>query len=162
MAMKVKAFLLSIMMAGVCSAQTLTLIQKTELLDLFKSGNQTVVINFWATWCKPCMEEMPMFVEAATANDSAAFVFVSFDFTSDTNRVKRAIKASSIPGKHYLLNETDMDAIINAVDSAWSGALPATWRVAANGRQAHLKEFESAVELKQFIESGVLLRNEEE
>lgn len=109
-------------------AQTPEIIQKDKLVSVFHPDSGMYVINAWATWCKPCIMEMPHFRTADSMyGGKVHFVFVSYDFAEDSGRVAAAIRRYQIPGRHYLINETDMNVLINAVDSGWSGALPATW-----------------------------------
>lgn len=117
-------FALIIQMAG---AQSPEIIKKDKLLSIFRPDSGMWVVNSWATWCKPCIMEMPVFGKADSVYPNLNFVFVSYDFAEDSSRVSAFIKKHRIPGSHYLIDETDMNALINAVDSGWSGSLPATW-----------------------------------
>lgn len=99
------------------------------MVKLFQPDSGMYVINTWATWCKPCLQEMPHFrsADSAYASKNIVFIFISFDMIEDSARVAKTIANQHIPGMHYLIDETDMNELINAVDSGWSGTLPATW-----------------------------------
>jgi len=130
--MKSKALLLFVVLFfGKLSAQSLHVIKQAQLEALFKPDSGLFVINTWATWCKPCMEELPLLLKADSMrkNDSIHFVFVSFDMAEDSSRVAQTIARKKMPGSHYLIDETDWNRLINAIDSNWSGTLPATWFV---------------------------------
>jgi len=88
-----------------------------------------LVINFWATWCRPCLEELPYF-EALRENPSFSqveVILVSLDFVSDLEtRVFNFIEKRKIESTVLLLDNTDYNSWIDKVDPSWSGAIPAT------------------------------------
>jgi thiol-disulfide isomerase/thioredoxin len=101
-----------------------------DLERLIGSGSDTVlVVNFWATWCSPCVEELPHF-EQAQAKYAAAnvrVVLVSLDFKSQLDsKVLPFIKKHNIRSRVVLLDEPDGNSYIDRVDPSWSGAIPAT------------------------------------
>ena len=144
-------------------AQNLQQVDKDSLLSLFKAKDKPRIINFWATWCKPCVEEMPYFHRAdSLLNQNGTkleFVFVSFDRMRDTARVKQKIESAGIPGKHYIVSSQDAGLLIDAVDTAWGGSLPATWFVFEQLKFAHLDAFEQFDDLMRFIDA---ILNQEE
>lgn len=94
-----------------------------------KEDGSIYVINFWATWCKPCVKELPAF-EKLNENykeQGIKVVLVSLDFPEK-------IKTGVVPfiEKHQLLSEVvllddpDANTWIPKVSEAWSGAIPAT------------------------------------
>lgn len=96
---------------------------------LHKNNDTTYVINFWATWCKPCVEEMPHFLEVASEmkDEKVKFVFVSLDFpTQKESRLLPFIEKFEIREQVILLNDPNSNEWINKVDAGWSGAIPAT------------------------------------
>lgn len=127
------------------NAQELKIIHQAELVKLVSADSGKVIVNFWATWCKPCVQEMPAFVKADSqfSNSGLSFVFVSFDFVEDSTRVKKFIANKKLPGFHYLIDETDMNRLINAVDSSWSGGLPATWFLNNKRKWSYYSHFEN-------------------
>jgi thiol-disulfide isomerase/thioredoxin len=138
------------------NAQGLKILAENELSAVFKSSSKPVIINFWATWCVPCVEEMPLFVKADSVySGKVDFVFVSFDMKKDSNRVKQKIADLRIPGNQYLVKVNDMDALINGIDSLWGGALPVTWRAFNGKRMAHYESFEQFEDLIGFIDDNI-------
>ena len=112
------------------------------------------VINFWATWCKPCIEELPYF--ESLGNDPALsevdVYLISLDFVSDLDsRVMPFLDIKDIRSTVMLLDNTDYNSWINKVDPEWTGAIPATLMV--NGATGERIFFE-----KQF-EEGELQQN---
>lgn len=104
---------------------------KFEQLDelIKKKDGGVKVINFWATWCKPCIEELGYFEEVNSqyAARGVDVILVSFDFVEDVNgKVKKFIDRRHIKSQVLLLDETDYNAFIDKVSPEWSGAIPAT------------------------------------
>ncbi len=140
-------------------AQKVSIVDDAGLLTRFNTGEKPRIINFWATWCKPCMEEMPHFVKADSLyGDKIDFVFVAFDRVRDTARVAQKIKEYNIPGEHLLIKTADMGNLINAVDSTWGGALPVTWYASGQYRGSKQDSFEQFGDLKRFIETFLNLK----
>ena len=137
-------------------SQSLQIIGEQELQTIFKQESKTRIVNFWATWCKPCVEEMPFFVKAdSLLGEEVEFVFVSFDMLKDTGRVSRKITELKMPGTQYLVKVKDMDALINGVDSLWGGALPVTWRMNKGLRIGKYESFEQFDDLRGFIDDNL-------
>jgi len=121
---------------------------------LHMSPEMPMVINFWATWCKPCVQELPYF-EEVNKNYSASgvkVILVSLDFKRELdNRVKPFVQKNNITSEVLLLNEPDYNSWINHVDSSWSGAIPATVIISKNKKDFFEKEFSSYAELENII-----------
>ncbi len=90
-------------------------------------GSPAVVVNFWATWCEPCLEEFPGFVSVARAYASkeVKVLFVSMDFPDEQEPVLAFLREAGASLPSYLRRGKDHDFIMT-VHSSWSGALPAT------------------------------------
>lgn len=110
------------------------------------------IINFWATWCKPCIEEMPYFESVAEAyKDQVELHFISLDFVEDLENVKMLIKKKNIAGNTSLLNETKYDDFMPKIDKSWTGAIPATLFVDKNGNEYFYEKSFSEKELSDVI-----------
>lgn len=96
---------------------------------LEKNDGKTYVINFWATWCGPCVKELPYF-EDITKNyqdKNVEVLLVSLDFPKDVdNKLIPFLSKKNIQSKVVLLDDANENFWINAIDSTWSGAIPAT------------------------------------
>ena len=111
---------------------------------LHKQNDTTYVINFWATWCKPCVKELPYFEKLYSnyKNDKVEVVLVSLDMESQIeSKLKPFIKKNELKSRVILLDDPDANAWISKVDSAWSGAIPATLIYKSQKRKFYEQSF---------------------
>ncbi len=110
--------------------QEIETINFDQLKPRLSVSNDTVyLINFWATWCKPCTDEMPELVKLADELKDKNFklLLVSLDLPSQVEaRVKPFVKKLNINSEVVLLDDPDSNRWINAVNPTWSGGIPAT------------------------------------
>jgi thiol-disulfide isomerase/thioredoxin len=110
------------------SAQNVEIIKFADLDKLMQKNDGIYVLNFWASWCSPCVAEMPDF--ETLANDfrlnNVKVVFISLDFKRDFENVKKFVSDKKITSQVYLLDEPDYDSWIDKVNQKWSGTIPAT------------------------------------
>ncbi len=124
---------------------------------LDKKDDKTYVINFWATWCAPCIKELPYFEElnANYSEENVEVVLISLDFPNKyESKLKPYIKEKQLKSKVVALNDVDSNAWIPKVDENWSGAIPATIIYNKDKRQFYERSFdynELENELKQFL-----------
>ena len=96
---------------------------------LARPTDTTYVVNFWATWCGPCVQELPDFerVRAAHAGEKVKFVLVSLDYLSQLDKkVKPFVQRRGLQAEVLLLDETDPNTWLQQVDKHWSGSIPFT------------------------------------
>ena len=96
---------------------------------LYKQDDKTYVVNFWATWCIPCVKEMPYFekLNKEYKKENVEVILVSLDFPNQyETKLKPFIEKNNIESKVIALNDTDMDSWIPQVSENWSGSIPAT------------------------------------
>ena len=111
------------------------------------------IINFWATWCKPCVKELPQFVALAANHPEIEISLVSLDFVENLgNKVLPFLDKKEIDLRVLLMDEMDYNLWIDLVDPSWSGAIPATLIIEPKtGRRIFLeKEFENDELEKEF------------
>ena len=103
-------------------------------LEQFK-GKNYVLLDFWATWCKPCVEELPHFEALANSLKGKKFkmYLVTTDMRKDiATRVTDFIKSKGLTQQVIFINEVNADKWINKVSEEWTGAIPATWFLKGN------------------------------
>lgn len=105
-----------------------------------RTDGRATLVNVWATWCAPCRQEFPALLSAARASGKdLRLVLISADFDDQLPAVKRFLAEQGVTDTTYLKTGADME-FINALDSRWSGALPATFAYDAGGRQTSFWE----------------------
>jgi len=108
-----------------------------DLIDSLRgsSASRVVLVNVWATWCAPCLEEMPGLVRlhGEFTDDELEVIMVSTDDTDDIDSlVAPALAKAGVAFPTYILAPGMEDAFIRSLHPDWSGALPATF-VTARG-----------------------------
>jgi thiol-disulfide isomerase/thioredoxin len=100
---------------------------------------RVLLVNFWATWCEPCREELPYLAAAAKQFKSkdVAVVLVSLDSPKTGPReVPKFLASQKIPFVCWLLKARDPQPFIDLVDRQWDGTLPHTVVYDRKGRVA--------------------------
>jgi thiol-disulfide isomerase/thioredoxin len=127
--MRALSVILFIVISLSTTAQDIPVIKFPELQKMMQdTKGKTIVFNFWATWCRPCIVEMPHFEEANKnfKDQNVEVILVSLDFVENMERVKKFVTNRQIKSKVVLLDEVDYNSWIDRVDPSWSGAIPAT------------------------------------
>src|SRR6185369_10613606 len=109
--------------------------QGTELVKLERlqqliqgEKEQIQVINFWATWCAPCLKELPLFEKLNGDRKDIHVRLVSMDMDLDPNpeKVRKFVTRKKIQSEVLILDERDPNSWIDKLEKSWSGAIPAT------------------------------------
>jgi thiol-disulfide isomerase/thioredoxin len=118
-------FLVAASIAG--KAQT-TIIKIEDLEKLINNKTEKIqIINFWATWCGPCVKELPLFENFhAQKSEQTTVTLISLDYADNVKKVNAFIARKKLTAKVLLLDETDANAWIDKVETSWGGAIPAT------------------------------------
>lgn len=129
--------------------------QLEPLLNM--KDDKVYVINFWATWCKPCVEELPAFekLNANYKDKNVEVILVSLDFPKQIEkRLKPYIKRKNLQSQVVLLDDVNEDVWIQKINENWSGAIPATLIYNKNKREFYEQSFNYQTletELKTFL-----------
>jgi len=111
-------------------SQSVRMVKWTQVEQvLSQQSDTTYVLNFWATWCKPCVAELPHFeqIQKKYAKKKVRVVMISMDFARElNNRVIPFVQKNKLENRIWVLNEPDANAWIDKISPKWSGAIPAT------------------------------------
>lgn len=108
---------------------------------LFQESDRVQVVNFWATWCAPCIKELPYF-EELNQRDDVEVLLVSLDFPKHKQkRLLPFVEKQKLRSKVVHLDDADENFWINQISTKWSGALPATLIYNNNRRGFYEKSF---------------------
>jgi thiol-disulfide isomerase/thioredoxin len=127
--MKALSSTILILFALVANGQKADQIKLKDLqLLLTTPSEQIQVINFWATWCAPCVKEIPLFEKLNEENNEVKVTLVSMDYDLDPNpeKVYRFMNRKNLKSTVLILAERNPNDWIDKIDKNWSGALPAT------------------------------------
>ena len=126
--MKKLVLLFVILFAQETFAQTARIIKFDELEKIIHTkSDQVQVINFWATWCGPCVKELPIFENlSAEKRANLNITLINLDFADKLDKVNSFISRKNMKSTVLLLDEIDYDSWIDKVDESWGGAIPAT------------------------------------
>ena len=108
-----------------------------EKLVQERSG-KILLVNVWATWCVPCVQEFPDLVRLANEyqGSNVEIVGISADFPDEIeSKIVPFLKRQKAGFKNYVRNFSSDEAFINQVNPEWSGALPATIIYGSDGEQ---------------------------
>ncbi len=128
--MRTSILVLLLFTAITSPSQNVGIIKITELEKrIHTNSDTTYIINFWATWCVPCVKELPDFdsINEAYINKKVKVILVSLDFKEDfLTKLLPFIKTKKIKSEVLLLDESNANYFIPKVSNSWSGAIPAT------------------------------------
>ncbi|MDP2187170.1 MAG: TlpA disulfide reductase family protein [Sphingobacteriaceae bacterium] len=123
-------FLLLLLSTSVLQAQNIPIIKQADLYALLAKRDDTLrVVNFWATWCGPCVQELPHFEKLQRNHHDKPLkvILVSLDFPSQLQkRVVPFVKKRKLTATVLLLDGGDPNQWIDRVEPRWSGSIPAT------------------------------------
>lgn len=110
-------------------AQDIKKVKITDVEAYIKNSEHPLVVSFWATWCSPCVEEIPWLQDGVEKHrkDSVELVLVSLDFANYfPNKIKSFVKEKKFNATFFWLDETNADYFCPRIDARWDGAIPVT------------------------------------
>lgn len=127
----------------------------SDIAPLFQQDNDTTyVVNFWATWCKPCVAELPYFQQLAAdhENDPVRLILISLDFPMQVeSRLVPFVQERELEQEVVVLLDGKYNDWIDLVSTEWTGAIPAT--LFYKGTQRHFlgTSVHSTAELEEIL-----------
>jgi thiol-disulfide isomerase/thioredoxin len=144
--------LFCILSAATVFSQDIKRVKIEDVVKMIDTSTSPLVINFWASWCKPCIHEIPWFEKtvAAYQEKGVKLVLVSLDFSEDfqNKALHKFVKKTGYTSDVVWLDETNADKFCPPIDSAWGGAIPATLMV--NNKKGYRQFFEFQVKEERF------------
>ena len=123
-------------------SQKIEVYKINHLLNRIQNNSDTTyIVNFWATWCKPCVAELPDFekIDSIYKTEKIKVLLVSLDFKEDLNsKLKPFIVKRKFTSECIILDEANGNDFINKFSELWSGAIPATL---ITNQNKQIKEF---------------------
>ncbi len=143
--MSCKIFILGLLLslsglAVSAQSKTVKTITYDQLQKRLSNLDTVYVVNFWATWCGPCVAELPNFdkLQQTYKGQPLKVLLLSMDFKSKLNVVTAFAKSHKIASEVYLADKPSEQVFIDQIDKKWSGALPGTMIV---NTKKHIRQF---------------------
>lgn len=142
-------------------AQTITPYKAEELMQRVSNEDTLYVVNFWATWCAPCVQELPEFaaLEEKYKSLPVKILLVSLDFKETVPKIPLFIKRKKLTPEVAWLNETNANKFIPKIDDRWQGSIPATLLISV--RHSYKSFFEgviTATQLSLLIDKQLMMQ----
>jgi thiol-disulfide isomerase/thioredoxin len=133
-AMKKVFFMFSVLLFSLAAAaQQIPAYSADDVIHHTSSKDTVYIINFWATWCVPCVQELPEFnaLQQRYAGRPVKILLVSLDFKEDVPaKLNVFLKRKKITPQVAWLSDTDPNVFIPKIENSWGGSIPATIVVA--------------------------------
>lgn len=122
---KIIFFLLPLFLFNSCGKIDLFPATSLDIINEIKNykGEKVVLLNIWALWCVPCVEEFPMIVELGRKNKDLEVIFVSADFEDEFEQVKKFLIRAGVEPYSFIKKQKD-EAFIEGINPSWTGSLP--------------------------------------
>ncbi len=131
-----------------------------EIKALYTANSDTAyMVNFWATWCKPCVAELPYFnkVSKELKGTKIKFIFVCLDFINTIdNKVKPFLVKTPLEGYVVVLGDQNVNVWGSEVDTKWDGAIPVSMLITKNKKATRLGSFADDNDLRKFIHLNLI------
>ena len=121
---------------------SLDTIDERGVKELAKNDTQNLrLINVWATWCGPCVEELPELITINRMYRKRRFemITISLDGVGNKDQALRFLKEKHVSATNYIFDSDDRDKLAEALDRKWPGPVPYTLLIAPGGKVIYRK-----------------------
>ncbi len=121
--------LFCLLLSNPSHAQNIPAWSADDIIKNCQSKDTVYIINFWATWCAPCVAELPEFnaLKRRYAQQAVKVVLVSLDFKEDyPAKLARFLERKKMTPQVVWLSDTDPNVFIPKIEDSWQGSIPAT------------------------------------
>jgi thiol-disulfide isomerase/thioredoxin len=149
---KCSLLIITVLLSLAAKPQKMASWKITDVVNYYSKKTDSVyVISFWATFCKPCIAEIP-FIQDITkkyADKKVKLLLVSLDLPGYYPvKIESFAKRTGITADIVWLNETDADYFCNMIDKKWAGSIPAT--IIVNAATGYKQFFEQEFTREEF------------
>lgn len=158
---KTIVFIALTFITSVAFTQEIKKVKIEDVVKMIDTSSSPIIVNFWASWCQPCIHEIPWFEKAVAElkDKNVKILLVSLDFAPDykNNTLRSFVKKQGYTSQVVWLDETNADKFCPKIDTAWDGSIPVTLMV-NNKKHYHqffeyqLKEERFRLELAKLVE----------
>lgn len=144
-------------------AQSIASYDADKLMARISNPDTFYVVNFWATWCGPCVKELPEFDKLAKSfqDKPVKVLLVSLDFKEDYPRkIEKFISKKKLEHEVVWFSETNANEFIPKIANSWGGSIPAT--LLSYHKNEYRNFFEGMIKAKQLellIEKQLSMQN---
>ncbi len=122
---------LTLLLSGALTvwSQKIPVYTSGDLMSRVEQGDTLYIVNFWATWCAPCVKELPVFdtLQERYQEQPVKLILVSLDFKDDyEDKITKFVARRKPQPEIVWFSETNANVFIPCIDDRWSGAIPAT------------------------------------
>lgn len=138
---KIVTGLFFLIMTNIISAQQIKKVKIDDVLKMIDTTASPLVINFWASWCKPCVHEIPWFEKTIEPfkTKGVKLILVSVDYKEDyPKRLTKFVNEQNYQSTIFWLDETDANMFCPKIDRSWEGTIPVTLMV---NNKKHYRQF---------------------
>ncbi len=147
--------LVFLMSAKITLAQIKTITLPALKQKIALQTTDKIIINFWATWCKPCVAELPQLEQLNAHFDQHQIkvILVSVDFLNEIAKVNQMVKTKGLKSEAWLMNAKNQNDFIEGVSKNWSGSVPASWLInKKTGKNKMIEKSLTEIEILQEFE----------